>query len=350
LERILLIRIDALGDTILTTPLINELKRHRPDAEITVLASQRGHPALEGSGDLQDIIIFDHEKVALDEARRITIALAGKKFNAAIIVSEKIWGYILPFWARIPLRIGFTPGISSPFKAMLCRVLLTHRVPYLNVPERAMGEHEVERQKRLLLPLGINGVPGPLRLHLNKGDKEDALATLKDRGFSGEGRLLALHLSEKWVREGYNELLIVTLLEKLGSAYPQVTLLLTYGAGDEGLARKIMEVIKERQVITFSDSSFRKWSAMLSLADLVITMDTSASHVAAAFGVPVIDVFPEQYYEHCAERWHPWKVPYRLVMKKNASCCKSEAEVKMLEDELISEILAHLEDTSLWKN
>jgi ADP-heptose:LPS heptosyltransferase len=350
LEKILLIRLDALGDTILTTPLIRELKLKLPDTQVTVLASEKGLPALEGNSDIRDIITLDHEKVGLTEARRCAESLAGRKFSASINVSEKIWGYILPFLAGIPLRIGFTPGWSAPFKALLCRLLLTNGVQYLNMPQKAMGEHEVERQMRLLGPLGFQGIPGPLFLNVERAEKDAALEILRQRGFPGAGRVIALHLSEKWLREGYSESLLVGFLERMGSAHPEMMVLVTYGPADEGLARGVREGLKGVQVITYSDPSFKKWAAMLSLADVVITMDTSASHVAAALGIPVIVVFPEQYYEHCTERWRPWKVPHRLIMKKSAVFHQSGEEMHGLEDELIRALVTLLEDESLWKN
>jgi ADP-heptose:LPS heptosyltransferase len=47
----------------------------------------------------------------------------------------------------------------------------------------------------------------------------------------------------------------------------------------------------------------------------LISVDTGAVHVAAAMGVPVVDVFPEAGSHHTVPRWRPWMTPHRVVLK-----------------------------------
>ena len=47
----------------------------------------------------------------------------------------------------------------------------------------------------------------------------------------------------------------------------------------------------------------------------LISIDTGAVHVAAAMGVPVVDVFPQEGAHHTVPRWRPWMTPHRVVLK-----------------------------------
>jgi heptosyltransferase-2 len=333
-EKVLILRLDALGDTIVTIPLIREVKRCYPEVFLAVVATTRGAPSLEGLDAIDRLILFDPPNASLKDYLELAKNLKKEHFDCAINVSEKLWAYLFPWLGSVPLRIGFTPGFTQPVKALLCKMLLTHRTLYHNNPAYSSGEHEVERQRRLLLHLGIHGTAGPLFIHVDDGSVRDAREILRRYGFPEQSRIIACHLSGKWKDDGYDAGAIERIIMSATEEFPDAVFLLTYGEMERSWARDLSQKLESPRVFAYFDAAFARWAAMVKCASVLVTMDTSASHLGAALGVPVVDVFPERHYMHCSERWYPWKVPYRLVKRKSLVIAGPDSRREAYEAEL----------------
>ena len=53
-EKILVVQTSFLGDLVLTTPLISEIRGRFPKARLSVLCTPRGKSILEGNPDVED--------------------------------------------------------------------------------------------------------------------------------------------------------------------------------------------------------------------------------------------------------------------------------------------------------
>ena len=71
MKKILVLRLDGLGDTLLTLPLIDGLKNRWPDCEITFLASPRGAAVFEADPRISRLWV--HELTALSRAEKIAL-------------------------------------------------------------------------------------------------------------------------------------------------------------------------------------------------------------------------------------------------------------------------------------
>lgn len=262
---------------------------------------------------MADVIVLDPMNCGGIKMSEIAEILKKRKLQISINVSEKLWGYVIPYMAQIPIRIGFDPGYTQPLKSIVWVKLLTDRVGYPNDPTRRSGEHEVERHNRLLHPLGIRSQPGALQIHLDEDDRRWAAGLISSRGSKSPA---AIHLSAKWLQDGWGEEELRGIILAMAKDQDS-TILITYGETEKAWAEGFLEGLRCSNVLPFYDPYFRRWAAVLSQAGVLITMDTSASHVASAVGVPVVDIFSERYFAHTTERWHPWKVDYRLVERKS---------------------------------
>lgn len=301
-------------------------------------------PALSGMPEITEVITVDSQRLGLRQHISLAHRLGKKKFSASITVTEKICGYLIPFMAKIPVRIGFSPGITQPFKAVMCRYLSTHRVFYGNDPAHTTGEHEVERQGRLLTAFGIDEKPGPLKVSIDDEAKEWVRERLGASRNSSCPHLVALHLSDKWLQDGWDMEALEDLLQKI-SARAGTQILVTYGEKERLWAGPFLENEKGNPaVIPFFDPSFQRWAAALQTSMVLVTMDTSASHVASALGIPVIDVFPANYFAHTSSRWYPWRVEHRLVERRSLPASSDQQERSRIRQELDARIIKYLDE------
>lgn len=294
--RFLIVRLDGLGDTVLTTPLLRAIRTHWPRSHITALVSPAGRACLVDHPGVDELIVFSPRDSTLRDKLMLGRRLRASGFHVALSATEKAWGYLWLTMSGAPRRIAFWSGGQKPVKSLLLARTMTDRVP------ESPTLHESERHLKLLEPLGMNGVAGPLWLSRAPGPAAGPFA---------------LHLSSKWVDDGWTDDWLCTLISRLGAQSPQ-GLLLTAGPGESEWARRVCNRIQALGGIdTLIDAPFDSWTLALSRCRLLVSMDTGAVHVGAALGLPVVDVFPARDAPRCVERWKPWMVPHVVVLRKS---------------------------------
>ncbi len=311
--RILLIRLDGLGDTVLTTPLLAAIRKQWPRSSVTVIASATGDACLANHPGVGNTIVFSHQHSTIAEKLALGRRLKSASFDVAITVTEKAWAYAWLRMSRAPRRIGFWPGWTKPLKSCALAGALTDRVP--EFPEL----HETERHLKLLAPLGLDVNPGPLWLPHAPPDQRIP------------GRV-ALHLSGKWLRDGWDSAWLATLTGALASAAPGGLLVSAgglerewarsfcaeYASAERGPARVDTEHVgppEAGRVEFVVDPPFDRWVDALSRCQVLVSTDTGAVHVGAALGLSVVDVFPANTPSADVLRWKPWKVSYVIILR-----------------------------------
>ena len=157
--RILCIRLDDLGDVLMTTPAFRALKTTWPNCQLTLLTSSAGAAVADYIPEVDDIIPFDVPWVNGDaEARSKLIPMAAQlqayAFDAAIIFTVQsqnpLPAALLCYLADIPRVLGHCR--ENPYQ------LLTDWVPDKEV--LMATRHEVERQLDLVQTIGCQTTGG----------------------------------------------------------------------------------------------------------------------------------------------------------------------------------------------
>lgn len=295
-RRILVIRRDNIGDLICTTPLLAALRRQWPAAWIGVLANRYNAPILAENSDIDDFFAYEKAKHRASGKRRLTV------------------------WRETAMLLWRLRRMQ--LDAVLCASPGAHRFARLLAPRRIIeadrsgGGHEVAITARLLPPLGVTEMLGPLVLHADTARQASIRAAI-DLPQNGE-RCLAVHISarkpkQRWPIDRHAELIRRVLATGLAS---RVLLFWAPGAandpfhpGDDDKAAQLVSQLDDLRVTPVATRELPELVAGLSLADVVVCSDGGAMHIAAALGKPILCFFGNS----AAERWHPWGVPYELM-------------------------------------
>ena len=307
--KILIIRLDGLGDTLLTLPLLDGLKKCWSDCEITYLASPRGASVFNGDPRISKLWV--HELAVLSKAEKWNLGqtIRANAFDLVFCLNEKFWPALWTRMSGASIRLGFDPGWTQPPKALLRRLTLTHWLQNPNDPSLA-SIHEVERYAALAALAGCRMAQGPMQLALPESD--DAWA----RGLTQQTPLpLALHLSAKWTSEGWSADSCVSVARSILEKFPTAFLYVTAGPGEERFFANAYAVLPADRFRLLNELSFSQWAALLRHCRALVSMDTGAVHLAAAVSTPVVDVFPAMNFTHASSRWSPWQVPHRIIRR-----------------------------------
>lgn len=299
LKRIALVRLDALGDSLLTTPALCLLRQQLPECRLLGVTHPIGTPIFQ---PLCDEV---HEVTPTTPWQDIGRRLQEFGSQAVLCFSEKRRAALASWSSRAPLRIGFDPGRSQPLKWLANRLFFQRTFAFSHQPQRDPGLHEVERYVelvRLLLPQLSTDIP-PLQLQPEASHYRAVAAY-------AEGPKLGVQLTPKWCRFGVE---VEHLRDWLGQL--EQPWLAIAGPAEAGWARTHFP-----EVPLYTSGDLLEYAALLEQLKVLLTIDTGAAHVAAARQVPVVDVFPEKHHQHCVRRWAPWRCPHRIVLIRSPLC------------------------------
>ncbi|HJV86039.1 MAG TPA: lipopolysaccharide heptosyltransferase II [Noviherbaspirillum sp.] len=307
-ERILCVRLDYLGDVLMSTPAIRALKESIPGSRITLLTSASGAAAARHVPEIDDTIGYAAPwmKSSAQHEPRTDFALierlARQHFDAAVIFTvysqNPLPAAMLCHLAGIPLRLAHCR--ENPYQ------LLTNWVRETE-PETQI-RHEVRRQLDLVASVGAHASDERLSFHVAPPD----VAWVKTRLLS-----LDIDLTRPWIvmhpgatapsRRYPPEHWKATALGLVDDL--RCPLIFTGNQEEAELVEHIRREVPGTHSLA-GQLDLGKLAALLSLSPLLICNNTGPAHIAAAVGVPIVDLYALTNPQHT-----PWQVPHRVLFQ-----------------------------------
>lgn len=319
---ILIIRRDNIGDLVCTTPLIHALRQRYPQARLCALVNSYNAGVLQQHPDVDQVYAYTKAKhrgagesllgVHLRRVKLI-VDLWRERFDYAIAVGPGAVRHARS--ARPKHIIAFHEHGHAPERGVDC--------PVARDGQQRM--HEVLDVFRLLTPLGIEGAPPKLVLHIDPARRAHYAHTLPPT----TGKRIAIHLSAREASRRWPLAKFQALIASLTAQGHQVLLFWAPGAandprhpGDDEMAAAILAHAPADQIVPCPTACVEDLIAALSLADVAVCADGGSLHIAAGVGVPVVALF--EHLDKKTQRWYPWGVPYVLVSSGSAQTWQIE--------------------------
>src|SRR5918997_6830517 len=239
LRRVLLIRLDNLGDVLLTTPAFRAVRQALPNAHLALLAGPAGCEIGRLDPDLDETILYRapnedvYFRLPQDPQRELAAveALKERNFDAGIIFTSYKQSALpvayLCYLAGIPLRAaGSFEGSGS---------LLTHRHRY---EEIVPPKHETLRGLELTEFLGFPPVEPEMVLVPRREDDEGASKLLERHGVEPLASFAIVHPGSSAPSRTYPAKRYAAVTEEL-TEKGGLPVLVTGGPGEEDLARRV---------------------------------------------------------------------------------------------------------------
>src|SRR3989338_1936841 len=209
-RRLLFIRTDRLGETLLNLPAIAALNAALPNAELTVVI----HPALQdliaAAPGVDRVLPYDDADTRWwVRAFGFAKMLRSHRFDLAIVSNPKKELHVAVWLAGIPIRVGYARKWG--------RWLLTHRVD----DRKALGErHEVEYNLDLIRALGLPTMISPWQLPPFERERAEVFQLLERHGINPSQPVIAVHPwtsnpLKRWPSERF-QALMRRCVERLG--------------------------------------------------------------------------------------------------------------------------------------
>jgi ADP-heptose:LPS heptosyltransferase len=282
--KILVISLAGIGDTILATPLIRELRANYPDAQLDALVLWPGSKdALEGNPCLNTI----HQRHLLKESKAEALRFLGPLRETHYDVSINTHPQSRIHYRAVARIVGAPLRLSHLYECsgLVDRLLVNRTLP------QSYSQHSVENNLALLSLLGKQPRLAEHRLELFLSDTERAWAdnlltthdllhrpTLGLHVGSGGTKNLML---KRWPLDNY-----IAFLRKLRVARPATAVLLFGGPDEEADLQRILAVPDVPLAIRVPSKNLRQAAAVMQRCTTFLSVDTALMHVAAAVNTP----------------------------------------------------------------
>lgn len=298
---ILFIRLYFIGDVLMSTPVLDALRRAFPEAGITALIRKRAREVLLNNPNVDEIVEYDgaeryHSPVWQS---RLGLRLRRAGFDLAVDLT----GDLRSSWILLAADPGFRVGFNHAGAGFL----LDRRIPY------AATCHGVDHLLSSVASIGAVSADASPRIFLTDEEMREAGELLREHGVGEGERFAGLAPGanwefRRWSPERFGELARL-INERLG-----LRSVVTGSAGDIELAETVVAKSGGCAVSLAGSCGIRGLAALASLASVFVANDSGPLHIAASRGTPVVGLFGP----NTPEIYSPRGAPSRVVWHRYA--------------------------------
>lgn len=338
-QRILVVRLDEIGDLVLSSPFLRALRGAFPSAQITLVVQPLLVNLVELCPYVDEVLSFEWRTTgrfwkplrirrAWGFARR---SLRPRGFDLAILPrygDDHYFAAYVAFFSGAPRRVGYSEYVDATKREVNrgLDALLTTALP----PSPHL--HEVARNLDLLACLGVEVHEARLETWIGDEDRAFAEALLARR--RREGTLVALApgagaAARRWPVERFAD------FGRWAAAELGAHLLALGSPAERALAEPLCAALGDALIDTIGSATLRQAAALLEHCDLFVGNDSGPMHLAAAAGVPIVEIscHPEGGRDDHATsplRFGPWGVP-NVVLRPPLprDPCRTECEANL---------------------
>ncbi|MFC1566421.1 glycosyltransferase family 9 protein [bacterium] len=277
-KKFLVIQLRKLGDVLLTTPVIDVLKEHYPDAEIDFLVEAAYAEVLSGNPKIKNIYTLDKKSLK-------------NQFKTLMKIRKRRYTYTLDFfcnprsaWWSYFSGAEYKVGFNYPGRKWLYDICI----------ERSQeSKYNVDFKMDLLKFLDIETKHRKLSLFVPEKTTQKMEKNLSKHGYEIGDNVVGIVVPnnrdvskiKNWRMEGYAEL-IEKILHELN--YKVVIL---WGPGEEDIANRLWRLVPHKNVFLPKATKIKELAALISHCNAVVTGCVGPKHIAIAMDVPTVTIF-----------------------------------------------------------
>ena len=272
IKKILCIKPRGIGDIILSTVVLENLKAAFPHAEIHYLTENFARRAVENNPYVSKILTFYKKDFVLSIIRK---------------VRKEKYDLVFDFWSN-PKTAQVTFLSGAKYKVGFEKSGRKYAYSFLGI-NGSMGKHAAEDNLVLLNALDIPVISKKIIYNTAEEEKEFAKNFLESINHQYELSLVGIVPSGGWESKRCDVSKWIDICNEINKKY-NVKFLILWGPGDEKDATSILEGLQPKPEI-IPETNFGQLTALIEKCDIIIANDSGPMHVSAALGKPTLGIF-----------------------------------------------------------
>ncbi len=289
-----------IGDMVLLTPALRALKQAYPQSHLTLLLRPRVVDLMKTNPYVDACIVDTKATGRFRSLAKVVNQIRKRAFHVALVLHPTSFrNALLPFLARVPMRIGTNVSGRG--------ILLTASCA------DNTDVHEVHRYLRVLQLLGIDTAPPDLEFWHTDTDRQAIQQLLQSEGIFPHQRLMGVNLGTTWETKRWAVENLAKVIQHIARFDINAKIVLTGSPAEHELAEALNG--SSTTINLVGKTTILQLGALLERFKVYLTCDSGPMHVAAAVGTPTVSLFgPTDPTRHC---------PYgtgHTVIEKPVSC------------------------------
>lgn len=327
LRHILVVRLDEIGDVVLTTPFLRELRRNLPDAWITLIVKPDVYNMVDICPYVNEVLTYNCEcRGRLSQLRLHgrAIGLAWKHlwrrhFDLAIVPRWDVDYYhatFLAYFSGATWRLGYSERVIGHKR------VLNNGFDYLftHLLDDSFLKHEVERSLDVISFLGGTIRDYRLELWMSKEDEAFADAALQES--HNNVLLIAFGIGARQQKRVWPLRNFIELGDWLKKQY-NALIVIVGGPAEKSFGCELQQQLGDTIINIAGQTTLRQTVAMLKRCNLYIGNDAGPMHMAVAAKIPVIEISCHPFngplsHPNSPLRFRPWGVPHVVLQPEQA--------------------------------
>jgi len=272
-----------LGDLVMATPILADLRHHWPKAKITAMCQGILGNVIREDPHVDNVLNMKRPKGWFNRQAYQEIAEPLKQgdYDLGVLLTNSLSSAYWFWRGHVKNRLGYATHCRSQ--------LLDHPIPF---PVERDNQHLVMTYKMLLEPLGISVSKTPPALYLNTEERQAAKEKLACHGVQPSDMVIGINpgaaygSAKCWLPERFKQ-----LTQNLLDSRTNLKIVFFGDKAGAPLVQEICAGFSDRVIDLAGKTSLRELIALIQTCDLFLTNDSGPMHVASALGTPLIALF-----------------------------------------------------------
>ncbi len=297
INKILVIKLRAIGDVLLSTIVLKNLRSAFPNAHIDFLTEKPSREVVEGNPILDSIIVFDNKH---QHGLSLLAKVRWQHYDLVIDLFGNPRSAIVTWFSGARYRVGYR--------------LKWRQYCYNIVVEPRGGEvHNAEFNLDALHAIGVSVHDRSIAFFLDSEAEQFAERFFSEAGLQDKF-VIALNPGGGWYTKRWRLSQFAELADMITREYNAVILLI-WGPGEEADVQLIQSLMRSKSII-IPRTNLKQLAALLKRSSILVTNDSGPMHIAASIGTPIIAIFGPTN----PELQGPYNVECEIVQHQQLVC------------------------------
>ncbi len=315
--KICVIRIDKMGDMILTFPVIQGLKKANKKNIIDVICSDNNLKVCKKVSIINKVYLLNKKIASIWRTIR---DIREQNYDYIYSFSPGWISIIISIFSKsksksiLLLQSRYKSGIYSKLtERILCKIFFNNiktvdRNLYFN---QNISINQSRLMQELVTQSGLELLENELINNLFQFDKRNY----------GRKEICLIHLSSKWINSYFLEDQFINLLNKLKNSNKNIVM--SSDQSSRLVFNKIYEKFKKinndhfrnikdiNEILILEELDFDNWTSIINSSSYVITPECGCTHIASLTDCKLCVIYDsDNFPEMIAQEYKPWKKTY----------------------------------------
>jgi lipopolysaccharide heptosyltransferase II len=296
INKILCIKPRGIGDVVLSTIVIENLKQHFPSAAIDYLTEPFIKPALQYNPNINKVIAMGRSEFSL----KVAFKIKKEKYDLILDLWSNPRSAQITFLSGVKYRVGYA--------------YWGRKYAYNILATSGRGrEHAAEHNLELLKAINVPVISKSIQYFVSEEDNKFGKEFIENN-FSKGRKVVGIIPAGGWQSKRCDAIKWVEICKAISDKY-RAKFLILWGPGDEKDSEFIRDSIPDLAVLA-PETTLPQMSGLIKNCSLALANDSGPMHISAALGVPTLGLFgPTSPHGH-----RPYSPNSDYIQKEDLFC------------------------------